>query len=162
MVTRHDDAGGCSAGLLGQGRCWGGCRGHDDEVGRDLRPSFSCTARTRPCSLPSRAVLPPARNAGPVFQVCASRLPATESSWRSINRVGMMWMTVTVHAQHQAIGGFEANRLPPMTTACLYQLGRLDHGVGVGDVAEGDHAGQLLARHGQDEGLEPVAISSRS
>ena len=49
-----------------------------------------------------------------------------------------------------------------MTTACLVLLRRVDHGLGVGDVAVGDHALEFLARHRQDEGLEPVAISSRS
>ena len=38
-----------------------------------------------------------------------------------------------------------------MTTACLYVRGGLDHRLGVGDVAVGDHALQVLARHRQDE-----------
>jgi hypothetical protein len=40
-----------------------------------------------------------------------------------------------------------------MTTARCVLLAGLDHGVGVGDVAVGDHALQILARHRQDEGV---------
>jgi hypothetical protein len=40
-----------------------------------------------------------------------------------------------------------------MTTARVVLLAGLDHGVGVGDVAVGDHALQILAGNRQDEGV---------
>ena len=56
-------------------------------------------------------------------------------------------------AQHQAVGGLQAQQAAADHHGVLVLFSRLDHGVGVGDVAVGDHALQVLAGHRQDEGL---------
>ncbi len=59
-----------------------------------------------------------------------------------------------VHAaQHQAIGGLQAEQAAADDHGFFVFGGRVNHGVGVGDVAVGDHALQVLARHGEDEGV---------
>src|SRR5439155_10244263 len=55
-------------------------------------------------------------------------------------------------AQHQAVGRFQAQQAAADDDGLLVLLRRLDHGIGVGNVAVGDHALQILARHRQDEG----------
>ena len=56
-------------------------------------------------------------------------------------------------AQHQAVGGFQAQKAAA-DDDCVFVLGsRFNHGVGVGNVAVGDHAFQVFAGHGQDEGV---------
>jgi hypothetical protein len=57
-----------------------------------------------------------------------------------------------LHAtQHQAVGGFQAQQAATDDDGVLVRLGRVDHRLRVGDVAVGDHTGQVLAGHGQDE-----------
>jgi hypothetical protein len=59
-----------------------------------------------------------------------------------------------VHAAlHQAIGRFQAQQAAADDDRFPELLRGLDHRVGVGDVAVGDHALQVLAGHGQDEGV---------
>jgi hypothetical protein len=59
-----------------------------------------------------------------------------------------------VHAaQHQAVGRFQAQQAAADDDGLLVLGGGLDHRVGVGDVAVGDDALQVLAGHRQDEGV---------
>jgi len=55
-------------------------------------------------------------------------------------------------AQHQAVGGFQAQQTATDHHRVFVRGGRVDHHVGVGDVSVGDHALEVLAWHGQDEG----------
>lgn len=58
-----------------------------------------------------------------------------------------------VHAaQAQAVGGLQPEQAGADDDRVAVRAGCLDHGLGVGDVAVGEHAGQVGARHGQDEG----------
>jgi hypothetical protein len=73
-----------------------------------------------------------------------SSLPAVSSSWHHGD----------LHAaQHQAVGRFQAEQAAADDHGVLVLRGRLDHRVGVGDVAVGDHAVEVLAGHGQNEGI---------
>ena len=54
-------------------------------------------------------------------------------------------------AQHQAVGGLEAEQAAADHDRVLVRLRRLDHRVGVGDVAVGDDAVEVLARQRRDE-----------
>ena len=56
-------------------------------------------------------------------------------------------------AQHQTIGRFQAQQTTADDHRMLVHLGGFDHGVGIGNVAVGDHAGQVFAGDGQDEGV---------
>ena len=59
-----------------------------------------------------------------------------------------------VHAaQHQTIGRLQPQQAAADDHRVFVCPGGLDHGVGVGDVAVGDHPFQRVARHGQDEGV---------
>ena len=55
-------------------------------------------------------------------------------------------------ALHEAIGRFQSQQATADHHRMLERLGRLDHGLGIGDVAVGQHALQVLAGDGQDEG----------
>ena len=67
-------------------------------------------------------------------------------------------------AQHQAVGRFQAQQAAADDDGVLVLGGRLDHRVGVGDVAVADHTVQVLAGHRQDEGVgaggdqQPVVV----
>ena len=70
--------------------------------------------------------------------------PPSSSSWRSISQGG------DVHHRHLTCRAASGRWLPPgragrrrSTTACLYFVAVVDHRVGVGDVAVGDHALQF-------------------
>ena len=54
-------------------------------------------------------------------------------------------------ALHQAVGRFQAQQAAADDHGVLVLGGRVDHGVGVGNVAVGDHAFQVLAGNRQDE-----------
>jgi hypothetical protein len=54
-------------------------------------------------------------------------------------------------ALHQAVGRFQAQQAAADDHRVLVLRGRVDHGLRVGDVAVGQHALQVLARHRQDE-----------
>jgi hypothetical protein len=54
-------------------------------------------------------------------------------------------------AQHQAIGRFQAEQPTAYDDRTLVRFGGFDHGVGVGDVAVGDHALEVGARNRQHE-----------
>jgi hypothetical protein len=54
-------------------------------------------------------------------------------------------------AQHQPVGSLEAEQPAADHHCMLVFLRRLDHRVGIGDIAVGNHALQVLARDRQDE-----------
>ena len=56
-------------------------------------------------------------------------------------------------AQHQAVGGLQAQQAAANHHRVLVCLGGFDHGLGVGNVAVGDHTFQVIARHRQHEGF---------
>jgi hypothetical protein len=90
-----------------------------------------------------------------------SILPATSSSWRSIS-VGITWINAHLHAAlHQAVGRLQAQQAAADDHGALVFFAGLDHGVGVGNVAVGNHAFQVLAGDRQDEGVGAGGDSSR-
>ena len=56
-------------------------------------------------------------------------------------------------ALHEAVGGLQAQQAAADDDGVLVGGGRVDHGLGVGDVAVRQHALQVLAGDGQDEGV---------
>ena len=54
-------------------------------------------------------------------------------------------------AQHQAIGSFEAEQASANHHSFFILVRRINHRVGVGNVAVGNHAFEVFAGHGQDE-----------
>jgi hypothetical protein len=56
-------------------------------------------------------------------------------------------------ALHQAVGRFQPEQAAADDHGVLVFGGRVDHGLGVGDVAVGEHAGQVLAGNWQHEGV---------
>ncbi len=82
---------------------------------------------------------------------CSIR-PATSSSWRSISHSPACTTVTCMPRFIRPLAASRPSRPPPMTTACAVAA-RVDHGLGVGDVAVGQHALQVLAGNRQDEGV---------
>ena len=151
-VGDDDAALAMKAGLPGELDIRAGCR----PPSRRGRPEARCRPSKR---------TPVTRSSPRIASVCAGILntmprsssdlrsspPATGSSWRSIS-ASSRWTTVTFMPRFiKPLAASRPSRPPPITTALRSAARGLDHALDVVDVAEADHAGQVLARQRQHD-----------
>ncbi|MDT4837119.1 hypothetical protein FQZ97_708430 [compost metagenome] len=143
------------AHLLGQLHVGADAHGHHHEVGRDLGAVLEADGLHAAIVSTDEVLRLRAHEElqAPVFQRLLQQLA------RHVVQLALHEPGHHVHhrhghaAQHQAVGGFEPEQAAADDHCVLVRARGLDHVVGVGDVAVGDHALQVLAGHGQHEGV---------
>jgi hypothetical protein len=144
---------------LGQFGVGADAHGHDHQVGRDLGAVLELQ-RHHPPRLAAVGVADQRLGLAAHAEAQAARFQ------RLLQQLARHLVELALHqrghdvdhadlhaALHQAVGRFQPQQAAADDHGALVFFAGLDHGVGVGDVAVGDHALQVLARNRQDEGV---------
>ncbi len=151
----------CRPDRLGQRGAGPDAGGHDDEVGRDLAAVLEL--HRHDAAAPAVVAVADQR-----LRVGAHHEPEPALLERLAQQVAGDAVELALHqprhdvhhrhphaAQHQAVGRLQPEQPAADDDGVAVLRRRIDHRVGVGDVAVGDDALEVLARHRQDERVRP-------
>ena len=171
-VAHHDAAVHMQAHGFGQGGIGADANGHADQVGRDFTAVLEAKSGD---ALAIRAAA-----ADQFLRLCADQKLHAALGQRLLQQLAGRLVQLALHqrghdmhhgdihaALHQAVGRLQAEQAAADDHRMLVHQGRVDHGLGVGNVAVGQHALQILAGNRQDERVragghhQPVVLGAK-